>query len=174
MANTEPGFRLLMENLRQVDAFEVFLPILLFLAIYFGLLKKTEAIGDDDAVIGVASIAMSFITVFGVLTFVPADFFPKFFGLVSIVLIAILSTVMAVGLVGFEFGPEGNRWAQIAALGVGALVVVVAAPAVVANVFQIEVLSSITVTQEVWAWLTTLALVVVMGVTVWYLAKNGE
>jgi len=174
MAETQPGFRLLIENLQQVDAFQVFLPILLFLAIYYGLLKKTEAVGDDDAVIGVASIALSFITVFGVLTFVPENFFPQFFGLVSIVLIAILSTVLAIGLVGFEFGPEGNRWAQLAALGVGVMVVVVAAPTVVASVFQIEVFSGITITQDVWAWLTTLALVGVMGATVLYLSKNGE
>ncbi len=174
MAETGPGFRLLIENLQAVDAFEVFLPVLLFLAIYFGLLKKTEAIGDDDAVIGVASIALSFLTVFGVLMFVPQSFFPQFFGLVSIVLIAILSAVMAMGLTGFEFGPEGNRWAQFAALGVGLVVLFVGAPTVVGQVFEFEVLSSVTVTEDAWAWMTTLALVGVMGATVWYLAKNGE
>lgn len=169
----EPGFALLFDNLEAVDAFEIFLPLLLFLAIYFGLLKKTEAIGDDDAVIGVASIAMSFITVFGVLMFVPANFFPQFFGVSALVLIAVLSAILILGMTGFEFGAEGNRYAQLTALGVGVLVIVMAVPSVVGELFQVD-LGSVAITSEVWGWLTTLALIGVMLYSVKYLAGNGE
>lgn len=168
----DPGFGLLIENLEAVDAFEIFLPILLFLAIYFGLLKKTEAIGDDDAVIGVASIALSFITVFGVLMFVPANFFPQFFGVVSLVLVAILAAMLALGMTGFEFGPEGSTYAQVAALGVGVIVIFVAVPGVINDLLSVDIMN-VAITGEVWGWLTTLALIGVMAYAVKYLS-GGE
>ncbi len=171
MAN--PGFELFIENLDSIGAFDVFLPLLLFLAIYFGLLKKTEAIGDDDAVIGVASLAMAFLTVFGVLTIVPASVFPQFFGVLAVVLIAILSAVISMGLVGFEFGPEGHRYAQIAALGVGLLVLVVAAPSVVEAFVNINI-GGLTITEEAWSWIATIVMMAIMGGVVWLLVKGNE
>lgn len=171
MAN--PGFQLLFDNLSSVGFFEFFLPLILFLAIYFGLLRKTEVLGDDEAVVGVASLALAFITVFGTYIFVPATFFTQFFGVLSLALVSILSIVLMAGLVGYEFGPEGDRWLKLGSIGIGIIIVLLAAPTLFANLFDLDGVQ-VTVGEDLYSFLLTLALVGIMGFTVWQLTEASD
>lgn len=174
---TDPGFALLIENLDSIGAFDVFLPLLLFLAIYFGLLMKTEVIGDDEVVIGVASLSLGLITVFGAFTFVPADFFPHFFGMLSMVLIGILALVLALGMTGVDFSGEQDQKIKFGVAALGAVVVFFGAPAVFQAFFAggADAIGPIEISEEMMSWIVTMVLLVITGGVVWLLVKgSGE
>lgn len=166
------GFDMLFQNLESVGFFEVFLPIVLFLAIYFGILKKTEVVGDDDAVIGVASIALSFITVFGLLAVVPASFFPQFFGLLATLIVSILAIVIMAGLSGMNIGDEDQKWLRYGVFLLGVSVIVFALPSVFGGLFNTE-MSGVFMSEEVRTFVLTLVLIGVLGGVI-YALSNGE
>lgn len=100
----QPGFELLFENLDSIGFFDFVLPLLLFMAVFFGILRKTEVIGDDEAVQGVASISLAFLTTFGIYIFIPASFLPQFFGALSVIIVLILGLLILAGMMGYEVG----------------------------------------------------------------------
>ncbi len=168
----EPGFELLIENLHSIGAFDVFLPLLLFLAIFFGLLKKTEVIGDDDVVIGVASLSLGLITVFGILTFVEAAFFPHFFGMLAMVLVGILALVLALGMTGIDFSEDADKRIQFGVAALGVFVVFLGAPAVFYAFFDVNI-GTIIITEDMMAWIATFAMLAILGGVVYMLVKAG-
>lgn len=165
------GFDMLFQNLESVGFFEVFLPVVLFLAIYFGILKKTEVVGDDDAVIGVASIALSFITVFGLLAVVPASFFPQFFGLLATLIVSILAIVIMAGLSGMNIGDEDQKWLRYGVFLLGVSVIVFALPSVFGGLFNTE-MSGLFMSEEVRTFILTLVLIGVLGGVIYALSKG--
>lgn len=132
MAST-PGFQLLFENLEAVGFFEFFLPILLFTAIYYGLLRKTEVLGEDETVDGAAAVMMGLLTTFAIYLIVPFQIFIQFFGVLSILLVIILGMLIVMGMFGVEFGGgEGmdSRTTRLAIIGVIFLLVIIIPPLV--------------------------------------------
>lgn len=132
MASTS-GFELLIQNLQEVGFFEFFLPILLFTAIYYGLLRKTEILGDDETVDGAAAVMMALLTTFAIYIIVPFQLFIQFFGVLSVLLLVILGLLIVMGMFGVEFGGgEGmdSRTTRLAIVGVILLVVILIPPLV--------------------------------------------
>lgn len=169
MAN--PGFELLFENLHNIGFFEFFLPVILFLAIYYGLLMKTQAIGDDEAVVGAASIALSFATTFGLWMVVPASFFQQFFALVATVLIAVLSVALIAGMTGLNISDEEQRWIQLSVLGAGVLIIVLALPGLTGSLLNVEV-GELTLSGDVYNFILMLALIGTIGYTMKVIAES--
>lgn len=122
------GFELLLQNLDKAGAFDLFLPWLLLLAVSYGILKKTEALGDENSVIAIASVAISFLGVGGIMSVVPAEFFTQFFALISVLLVVVLGIVIILGLAGIDIADLGEtKWFNIGAvLTVIGIVVVLA------------------------------------------------
>ncbi|MDY6776722.1 MAG: hypothetical protein SVQ76_01290 [Candidatus Nanohaloarchaea archaeon] len=126
----EPGFQLLFENLRTIGFFQFALPFMLFLAVFYGLLRKTGVIGDDEAVQGVAAISLALITTFGIYVFVPATFLPQFFGALSVLVVLILGLMILAGLAGFDVGGEVDAKSQRYAVVGVVFITLIAFPAV--------------------------------------------
>lgn len=125
MAST-PGFALLLQNLNEVGI-QIFLQLVLFIAIYFGLLRKTEVLGDDEGVQGAAAVAMGLITTFGIYSFLPAAVFTQFFALLSVLIVIVLGFMIVLGMVGVSM-PDiegGKNQRKVATVAIAALVVII-------------------------------------------------
>lgn len=168
------GFQLLFDNLNNVGFFEFFLPILLFVAIYFGLLRKTEVLGDDESVVGAAAIALSFATTFGLYMVVPFEFFKQAFGLIAVVLIALLSVVMVLAMSGINIEEEDRLWLKLGAAATGIFLIILALPALVGETFNVGVAGFGFGSEEVQSFILTLVLIGGMLGVIYKLAENGE
>lgn len=161
MAST-PGFQLLFENLEAVGFFEFFLPILLFTAIYYGLLRKTEILGEDETVDGAAAVMMALLTTFAIYLIVPFSIFIQFFGVLSILLLVILGLLIVMGMFGVEFGGgEGmdSRTTRLAIIGVIFLIVIIIPPMVsMLGGGQLQILG-----QQHVSFILTVAMIAVIG-----------
>lgn len=161
MAST-PGFQMLFDNLEAVGFFEFFLPILLFTAIYYGLLRKTEILGDDETVDGAAAMMMALLTTFAIYLVVPFSLFIQFFGALSILLLVILGLLIVMGMFGVEFGGgEGmdSRTTRLAIVGV-ILFVVILVPPLVSSITggSLQILG-----QQHVSFILTVAMIAVIG-----------
>lgn len=124
-----PGFELLFQNLEQIGFFEFVLPLILFMAIFFGILRKTEVLGDDEAVQGAAAVALAFLTTFGIYVFIPFSFFPQFFGALSILIVLILGMMIIMGMAGFDVSGGVDAKSQRYMVAGVILIVIIAFPA---------------------------------------------
>lgn len=124
-----PGFEMLFQNLQSIGFFEFGLPILFFMAVYYGLLQKTETISDDDTVNGTAAIALSFLTTLGIYTVIPFSIFPQFFAALSVLVVLVLGGMMLMGMLGIEMEGEMDERAQrLAVIGVIGVLVLIGIP----------------------------------------------
>lgn len=125
-----PGFEMLFQNLQAIGFFEFALPILFFMAVFYGLLQKTETISDDDAVNGTAAVALAFLTTLGIYTVIPFSFFPQFFAALSVLVVLVLGAAILMGMVGVDIGGEleSDRAQLLAVVGVILLLVIVVPP----------------------------------------------
>lgn len=155
----QPGFELLFANLEQIGFFEFVLPLVLFMAIFYGLLRKTEVLGDDEAVQGAAALSMAFLTTFGIYTFIPFQYFPMFFGALSVLIILILGMMILVGMAGFEVGGGAvdARSQRYMVAGV-ILITIIALPAVFSIAGE-----GVQITEQHANFVLTLALIAVLG-----------
>lgn len=153
-----PGFELLFQNLENIGFFEFVLPLVLFMAIYFGLLRQMELLGEDEAVQGAASVALAFLTTFGIYTVIPFSFFPQFFGVLSIIIVVILGVMILMGLVGFRISDEiEGRTQRLGLVGV-ILIVLVLFPAMFTGLgFDFQI------TEQHSTFLLTLVLIAVLA-----------
>ncbi len=124
-----PGFELLFQNLQSIGFFEFGLPILFFMAVYYGLLMKTGTISDEESVNGTAAIALAFLTTLGIYTFIPFSIFPQFFAALAVLVVLVLGGMMLMGMLGVEVGGEMDERAQrLMVIGVVALLIIVGVP----------------------------------------------
>ena len=116
-------FEVLVSNLSSLGFFNFFLPFLFTFAIIYGLLLKTKAVSEDQKVIGVISLAISFFVI-GFGGPLIGEFFINLAGLGTIVLAGILIIVLFVGLAGGDVSKimEGKG---ITAIVVGISVIVI-------------------------------------------------
>lgn len=117
-SHTGPGFELLIQNLQNVGFFKFFLPWALILAVTYGILRKIELF-DDEAVDATVSIVFSFLALFGVYSIIPLSFFAQTFGILTIILVFILSLVIALGAGGVDVTEmdDEHRWKLVTGFG---------------------------------------------------------
>lgn len=109
------GFDLLVENLQNINFFNTFLPWVLIFTIAYGILTKTEILGDNKSVIAVASIAISFIFLGGLFLVVPHNFFPIFFAILGVIISVLFAVLIVAGFLGasiqdFFKDVKGAKW----------------------------------------------------------------
>lgn len=165
------GFELLLQNLDAAGVFDLFLPWLLILAVSYGILKKTEALGDEDSVIAIASVAISFLGVAGIFSVVPAEFFAQFFALISVLLVVVLGIVIVLGLFGVDISDLGeSNWFRVGTvLTVIGIVVVLAFSLLPISLSQSSLLDSDMV--------STVIMLIVVGAAIYFVTQgngNGE
>ncbi|MFB6294353.1 MAG: hypothetical protein ABEI97_01195 [Candidatus Nanohaloarchaea archaeon] len=161
-----PGFELLFQNLQAIGFFEFALPILFFIAVYYGLLQKTGVISDEESVNGTAAVALSFLTTLGIYVVIPFSFFPQFFAAMSILLVLVLGIIMLMGMVGLDVSEElGDDAQTVAVVGVIVLLIIVAPPLLQG------VDLGITITEQHANFVLTLATIAVIG---WIVTSFGE
>ena len=114
------GLDILIGNLRYLGFYDFFLPFVLFVAIIYGLLSKTETISDEPSLNGIIAISVSFF----IINYTPLGmFFSSLFGLASIVLAGLLVLLLFGGMFGIELDDvfSGNK----AAVGIGLLLLTI-------------------------------------------------
>ncbi len=102
------GLEVLIENLRNIGFYNFFLPWILILSIVYGILMKTDVFGDNKSVNAIISLAISFIFIGGMYTFVPHNFFAIFFSRFAIVIVALLALAILLGFFGIKIGELGG------------------------------------------------------------------
>ncbi|MFB6147530.1 MAG: hypothetical protein ABEJ66_01465 [Candidatus Nanohaloarchaea archaeon] len=165
----QPGFEMLFANLQQIGFFEFFLPVVLFIAIYYGILNKMELLGEDEAVQGTAAIALSLLTVLGIYTVIPFSLFQQFFGALSVVLIVVIGFLVVLGMFGIEFEGEevtDNVGVAIAAIVAVTIVIVVIVPPLMPGS------GGIRLGEDLMNFLLTLILLIVLGVVVYAISSE--
>lgn len=165
-----PGFQMLFENLQSIGFFEFALPLLLFMAISYGLLRKTEAVSEDPTVDAVVSIVFGFLATFGIFLFIPFSFVTQFFGVLSVLIIVVLGLLILLGLFGVEFSGEEveGRTQRLAIIGVIIISLIVLFP------FLRGFGGGVVLTDQSANFLLTLALIGVLGYIISSVAREGE
>lgn len=164
-----PGFELLFQNLEQIGFFEFVLPLVLFMAIFFGILRKIEVLGDDEAVQGAAAVALAFLTTFGIYVFIPFSFFPQFFGALSILIVLILGMIILMGMAGFDISGGMDAKSQRYMVAGVILIVIIAFPAM----FSLAG-TDVQITEQHANFVLTLALIAVIGYIISKLGPQAE
>jgi hypothetical protein len=115
------AFATIVEVMAEMDVFQLFFPWLLILSISYGILQKSEVIGDDSTVNGVAALSLAFFTIGGSYFFVPAGTFTRFASGLAFLVFAIIGLVVMLGVAGIDLSEyteiEGNLPALVAIIG---------------------------------------------------------
>ena len=115
-------FEVMIHNLSQLGFFGFLLPWIFTFVVLFALLMKSKALGEDQKIIGIVSIAVAFFVVaFGGPAM--ARFFTNFFGIMSIVLAGVLGVILVIGLTGADVSKTLNTKSVLAVLA-GVVIVV--------------------------------------------------
>lgn len=169
MAST-PGFELLLLNLQDLGI-EIFLHIVLFVAIYFGLLRKTEVIGDDEGVQGASAVALSLLTTIGIYSFLPASTLTAFFAGLSAIVILILGLMIVMGMFGVNVGEveinESQRSIGVVALAVVLIIVLIVVAPIVENQYGANVFG-----EDATSFVLTLGMIAIIGYMVKYIGTG--
>ncbi len=153
-------FDSLVLMLKDIGFFGYFLPWLLTFAVIYGLLVKSKVLGEDQKIIGVVSLAISFFVI-GFGSIVLGEFFASLFGMGIVVLSVILVMVLFVAMAGGDVSKLAEN-KQVIALLVGVGIVVI-----------IALMSSfgLVVSEE---WLTLLAVLVMLGIAFAFITSNNK
>jgi len=94
-------FEIMIKNLAELGFFGFLLPFILAFAIVFALLLKSKILGEDKKIIGTVSLVISFFVIaFGGVTL--GNFFVTLFGLMIIILSAILVIILILSMAGYD------------------------------------------------------------------------
>jgi hypothetical protein len=166
------GFELLVENLRNIDFFNFFLPWALILAITYGILQKSKILGESNAVNSVASIALSFLFLGGLLMVLPSDFFPKFFAIFGVVISAILFILLVSGFLGANVQEIIGK--NDAAKWIFFIIVAVATIGLLISLFSgFEPILGFFRESSIGEFIATLALIAVFVLVAWIVTKKS-
>lgn len=100
-------FQNLISNLESVGFFQYFLPFILVIAVFYGLLRKFE-IFEDQAVDATVSIVAAFLAMFGIAAVAPAAVFSEFFGVIVVIIMVLLGYDIILGMVGIDISEITN------------------------------------------------------------------
>lgn len=150
----------MMGNLNTVGAFDIFLPWILFLAIIYAILTKTEVLGKELSVQAVVSIVLSFFIVNYAL---PANFLTNLFGIMGMFIAGIIVLILLLGMAGIKleelFGKDNKTWVG---LGIAVIAVVI--------FIAVGGTSTFGISEE---GLITLGFLIIMAAAVVLLGKGG-
>jgi hypothetical protein len=115
-------FETLVANLNHLGFFGFLLPWVLTFAIFYGLLVKSKAMGEDQKIIGVVSIVAAFFVIgFGGVAL--GTFLKTIFGTAAMVLTGILITIMFVGMSGYDVSKLAeSKYLLVGGLSIGIIV----------------------------------------------------
>ncbi len=134
------GFELLFQNLQNVGFFEIGLPVIFFMAVFYGLLEKTGVLSDDEAVNGTAAIALALLTTLGILTVIPFSFFPQFFAALSVLVVLVLGVLLLMGMAGLDVSEGlGEDQQKYAVIGVVILLILLGPPLLQQTALSVEI-----------------------------------
>lgn len=119
-------FETFLSTAIQQGVFAFYLPFLLVLTLFFGLLEKTKPFGDKSRHINliVSLVAALYVMVFNqTMSYAITTFFAKFFMESSLVLITLLVGLMIVGLMA---GPilQGKGWGEFGKNALGGILLI--------------------------------------------------
>ncbi|MFH1127069.1 MAG: hypothetical protein ABIG84_07345 [archaeon] len=109
---------IMLGNMNRLGFFEFLLPWLLFLAIMFALLKKSQVFGEEVSVNAViAAIVSFFIINYTPIGMTLGTFFTTLFGIASIIIAGLLVGILFLGMAGIKpeelFGKENKTFLAI-------------------------------------------------------------
>lgn len=165
------GFgELLMNLFDPAVGFQFFLAFIFVLAVVYGVLRKIELFEDNTVDATVATVA-AFFSVFGVYSWLGAQFFIEFFGLVAIAAFVILGVVVILGMMGVDMvevmniDEESQKFALWSSVAI-VIMILVGILYYADYGFITEVITSDT--------LISLAMVIVIGIVVYNITKPAE
>jgi hypothetical protein len=154
-------FEIMVSNLRDLGFFGFLFPWVLMFALTFGLLLKSKALGEDKRVMGVVSMVVAFFVIgFGG----PAlgTFLTNAFGLATIVLAGILITILFVAMSGYDVTKFADaKVIALVGVAIGLVVFFMALSSIGVKVNLSDPL------------LSTLFVIIVLGVAVWFIAGGS-
>ena len=157
-------FEVLVFNLSQLGVYNIFLPFLLTFAIFYGLLKKSEILGDDEKVMGVVSLVVAFF-VTGYAAYPLGLLLSNIFGIAIVVISGILVIIMFMSMAGYDIGGlKENKLVPALAAIIGVILFIVAGALAIFGVEDIQAESNV---------IGAIVLLVVMVIAV-YLVAKGE
>ncbi len=117
---------IMLGNMNRLDFFELLLPWILFLAIIFAILKKSEVFGEEISVNAVIAAVVSFF----IINYTPVGmtlgkFFTTLFGLAAVIIAGLLVGILFIGMAGIkpdELLGKANKTAIAVLLGFLALI----------------------------------------------------
>lgn len=125
------AFATIVEVMAGMNMFQLFFPWLLVLSISYGALKQSGVLGEDETVVGVASLAIAFFTIGGAYFFIPAGFFTHFFAAIAFTVFAVIGLVIILGVAGIDMTEyttlEGNIPAAVGIIAFLIIMISVAA-----------------------------------------------
>ncbi|MBC5792982.1 MAG: hypothetical protein H8Z69_02970 [Nanohaloarchaea archaeon] len=94
-------FETLVQNMSQMDLFHLFFPWLLITAITYGALNKTE-IFEEDTIDAAVALSVGFISMAGLLAFVPPNMFAHFGAALGFIVFGILGLLIVLAMAGVD------------------------------------------------------------------------
>ena len=150
-------FELLVNNLNQLGFFGFVLPWILTFTIFYGLLLKSKALGEDQKIIGVVSLVAGFFVI-GFSGVALGTFLSTLFGTATMIIAGILVTLMFIALSGYDVSKLAeSKYILIGALSIGIIVFI--------SLLGVNITNST---------LTILFVVILMIVSVLFIFNNGK
>ncbi len=117
---------IMLGNMNRLGFFEFLMPWILFLAIIFALLKKSEVFGEEISVNAVIAAVVSFFIInYTPLGMTLGTFFTTLFGLAAVIIAGLLVGILFIGMAGIkpeELLGKANKTAIAVLLGFLALI----------------------------------------------------
>jgi len=151
-------FEIMLTNLGELGFFGFLLPFILAFAIVFALLLKSKILGEDKKIIGVVSLVVSFFVIaFGGVAL--GNFFITLFGLMIIILSAILVIILILSMAGYDISKVTENKSVI----IGIIIAAILLALFISNYWG----ASMDIN-----WIITIAFIFVMGLVAVMIAKN--
>jgi len=117
-------FEVLVSNLSQLGFFGFLLPFILAFTVVFALLLESKVLGDDKKIIGVLSLVVAFFVVgFGGPAL--ATFLTTLFGVMIVIVSAILVIVLILAMTGSDISKLVENKAAVAIIIIAAIVLAI-------------------------------------------------
>ncbi|MEA3342729.1 MAG: hypothetical protein U9Q92_01050 [archaeon] len=117
---------IMLGNMNRLDFFELLLPWILFLAIIFAILKKSEVFGEEISVNAtIAAVVSFFIINYTPVGMTLGTFFTTLFGIAAVIITGLLVGILFLGMAGIkpdELLGKANKTAIAVLLGFLALI----------------------------------------------------
>ncbi len=90
--------------LAEMDIIQLFFPWLLILAVTYGVLEKYNVFSEDAQVNGVIALAVAFVSIGGVLLYLPAGILTNFAAALTFSVFGLLGLMILLAVAGYDVG----------------------------------------------------------------------